>query len=110
MITVGGEEGDEAIVCNPGSLFETVHTFLYFNVYVSVVFDYVPEIVLVDDLLRDPMKGYLHIFESRHGIVEKIILDIGGQKFCAAGGDYAVDDEFGVEEGGGRGARVSGVL
>ena len=43
---------NEGSVCYDTSLFESIYSFEYFHIYKAVIFDYVKQVIFVDDFLQ----------------------------------------------------------
>jgi hypothetical protein len=74
-------------------LWQSVHTFLDFDVDLSVLCELV-QIVLFDRLLRERCQVDYHIFESSKGGVQIKILNVNDKEYGALGGNDTIDEDF----------------
>ncbi len=68
---------------NDTVLWQTVHPLLYFAVDVAVGGGFVPEFVVLDDVVLHVCNVQLHVFVPGHWGVQVEILDVHCHELCA---------------------------
>ena len=91
-LTVLVQVFDESFVVNSPCLFQSWHSFSDLDVHVTVGVDKFDEVVVLNEVMWDFGKFYLHIFISGHWCSVVHVLDVSATKLCSRGRNGAVDE------------------
>ena len=84
----------EEFLCNDPCLGESVHAFLDLAVYLSIQGCYVPQFVLLDDVVWHVRKFQPHVFVHGHRSIQIEILYVHCEESSTRSEYYAIDEEL----------------
>ena len=76
----------------------SIYSFSDFEIVIAILCDFVGEVVVFGDVVREVTEFELHVFESLHRCVEIEVFDVDGCELGARGGDSAIGKDFDGEE------------
>ena len=98
----------QGFVCDEPCLWESIHSFSHFEIYISID-DVLFQVVLLLDFDGDKVVGDADILIALHLIVEIEVLHIEAEPFGGWVRDCAVDEYFGCCHVGSGRADVAGI-
>ena len=110
VVVVLLEALDEGAIGNETSLLETVHATVDFDVNESVVFDEVPEIVVVHDSSRNEVGVDSHIFRLIEASAQVEVGEIDAAGPGTRGRDGTVDENLESRQIGGASTCLAGII
>ena len=72
------------LLADDTGLWQAIHPLLYFTVDIAIGGGFVPEVVVLDDIVRRVCNAQLHVFLPGHQGVQVEILDGHCREFCAS--------------------------
>jgi hypothetical protein len=74
----------EKLLGNDTGLWQAIHLLLYFTLDIAVRGGFVPEVVVLNDVIWHVCNSQLHVFVPGHWGVLVEILDVHCHEFCAS--------------------------
>ncbi len=74
----------EKLLGNDTGLWQAIHPLLYFAVDIAIGGGFVPEVLVLNDVVRHVCNAQLHAFVPGHWGGQVKILDVHCHEFCAS--------------------------
>jgi hypothetical protein len=74
----------EKLLGDDTGLWQAIHPLLYFAVDIAIGGGFVPEVVVLNDVVRHVCNAQAHVFVPGHQGVQVKILDVRCHEFCAS--------------------------
>ncbi len=79
---------------NDPSLWQTILSLLYLTVDIAIMGDFVPELVVLNDIFRHVRNSQSHLLVPGHRCFQVEIRDVHCHEFCIGCADDAIEEEL----------------